>query len=192
MHLVCDLHAIIQAGAGGVEAGLPENAVLLTALHPGAPFCMVNLSMGDQAEVDEESCGCPFERLGWQPRVSHVRSFEKLTAGGVTFDDAAVARVLEETLPGRFGGSPVDYQLVEDESERGNPLLVLRVHPRVGPVPDGEVLELLISGLGSGSPVHRLMERQLRKAVDVRVERSAPLITRSSKILHLHVRPHGD
>ncbi len=192
MHLVRDLHAIIQAGVGGPGAGLPGSAVLLTALHPAAPFCMINFSMGDQAVVDAGSCGCPLEGLGWQPRISHVRSFEKLTAGGVTFDDAEITRLLEETLPGRFGGSPTDYQLVEEESRRGDSVLVLRVHPRVGPVPDGEVLEALVSGLGIGSPVHRMMERHLRMAVDVRVERSAPLITRSSKIMHLHVRPRGD
>lgn len=192
MHLVRDMHAIIQAGPHGAEAGLPENAVLLTALHPAAPFSMLNFSMGDQAVIDDESCGCPLERLGWRPHVSHVRSFEKLTAGGVTFDDAEITRLLEETLPDRFGGGPTDYQLVEEESERGDSLLVLRVHPHVGSVPEDEVLESLISGLGIGSPVHRMMERHLRTAVDVRVERSAPLVTRSSKIMHLHVRPRGD
>ena len=191
MHIVRDLHALIQAGPGSAS-GLPEDAVLLTALHPAAPFSMLNFSMGDEAELDEDSCGCPLESLGWQPRIKHVRSFEKLTAGGVTFDDARITRLLEETLPERFGGGPTEYQLVEEESARGEPILVLRVHPRLGPVPEDEILDTLLSGLGGESPIHRVMEQHLRAIADVRIERSAPLITRSSKIMHLHVRPEGD
>ena len=37
----------------------------------------------------------------------------------MTMLDADAARVLEETLPGRFGGGAGDYQLVEDETPLG-------------------------------------------------------------------------
>lgn len=33
----------------------------------------------------------------------------------MTFLDTEVIRVLEEVLPARFGGSPTDCQLVEDD-----------------------------------------------------------------------------
>lgn len=191
MHVVRDLHAVIQAGARGSSLGMPETAILLTTLHPAAPYSIVNFYMGDQADLIDAPCSCGLERLGWHPRLQNVRSFEKLTAGGVTFQDAEVVRLLEEVLPGRFGGRPTDYQLVEDEDSHGDPGLVIRVHPRVGPVSEPELLEAFLTGLGSGSAVNRLMEEHLRSAVDVRVERGAPHVTRASKILHLHVRRTG-
>ncbi len=71
--------------------------------------------MGDQAVVSERACGCPYQQLGWTTHLHGIRSFEKLTAAGMTFLDTDVIRVLEEVLPGRFGGIPSDYQLVEEE-----------------------------------------------------------------------------
>ena len=188
MHVVRDLHAVIQAGARGSELGMPENALLLTTLHPAAPYSMINFCMGDQADFVDAPCPCRLERLGWHPRIQNVRSFEKLTAGGVTFQDAEVVRLLEVVLPSRFGGHPTDYQLVEDEDSRGDPGLVIRVHPRVGPISEPELIETFLTGLGAGSPVNRLMEEHLRSAVRMRVERGTPHVTRSSKILHLHGR----
>jgi hypothetical protein len=188
MHVVRDLHAVIQAGVRGSELGMPENALLLTTLHEAAPYLMVNFCMGDRADFVDAPCPCPLDGLGWRTRLQRVRSFEKLTAGGVTFQDTDVVRLLEVVLPGRFGGDPTDYQLVEDEDSRGDPGLIIRVHPRVGPISEPELLEVFLTGLGAGAPVNRLMEEHLRTAVNVRVERGAPHVTRSSKILHLHGR----
>ena len=50
-----------------------------------------------------------------------IRSHEKLTAGGMTLLDTDVIRLLDEVLPARFGGAPTDYQLVEHESDDGEP-----------------------------------------------------------------------
>jgi hypothetical protein len=52
----------------------------------------------------------------------------------MTFLDTDVIRVLEEELPARFGGTPTDYQLLEEEADDGQPRLQLLVHPRVGPL----------------------------------------------------------
>jgi hypothetical protein len=57
--------------------------------------------------------------LGWTTHLRDIRSQEKLTAGGMTFLDTDLIRVLEEVLPARFGGAPTDYQLVEEEAEEG-------------------------------------------------------------------------
>ena len=61
-----------------------------------------------------------------------IRSYEKLTAGGIRFFDTDLIGVLEKVLPVRFGGGPTDYQLVEDEAENGQPRLRLVVDPAVG------------------------------------------------------------
>ena len=59
--------------------------------------------------------GVPWRRWAGRRHLHTIRSFEKLTAGGMTFVDTDVVRVLEEVLPRRFGGGPIDYQLIEDE-----------------------------------------------------------------------------
>ena len=69
--------------------------------------------------MTRRSCGCYFERLGWRSHLHTIRSFEKLTAGGMTVLDADVVRILEELLPARFGGAAADYQLVEDQAAPG-------------------------------------------------------------------------
>lgn len=188
VHLVRDLHALIQPGEAGVDAGLPSEAILLTALHPAAPFAMLNFSMGDEAVVETADCDCPLSALGWTLKLHHVRSFEKFTAAGVTFDYREIVRLLEQTLPSQFGGGPADFQLIEDEDDHGEPTLALRVHPRVGELNEPAVCDAFYDALGSGSPVARVMQRALADSVELRIERGTPHLTRSGKFTHLHVR----
>jgi hypothetical protein len=120
-----------------------------------------------------------------------IRSFEKLTAEGMTFLDADVTRVLEDTLPARFGGSPADYQLVEDEGPDGRPRLRLLVHPAVGPVDPRAVAEAFLAALGPAGGAAGIMTQVWRDAGLVTVERDAPRTTMSGKVLHLHRARHG-
>jgi hypothetical protein len=113
VHLLHDLHGLIQAGSDGPAAGLPADAMLLTSLRPTSPLVLFNVSLGDQATVEQRDCGCPLEHLGWTTHLRTIRSHEKLTAGGMSFLDHDLGRVLEEDLPRRFGGVPTDYQLLE-------------------------------------------------------------------------------
>jgi len=188
VHLIRDLHAFIQPGDAGGEAGLTPRSILLTALHPAAPYAMLNFSMGDEAIVDEDDCGCPLGKLGWNPRLRHIRSFEKFTAAGITFDDTEIVQLLEKVLPQRFGGGPADFQLVEDENERGEPVLILRVHTRLGDLPPDEVKTAFFEALGDGSAIARVMQRALSDSVQLQVEQGLPHMTRSGKFTHLHVR----
>jgi hypothetical protein len=136
--------------------------------------------------LGHRACGCPLERLGWMTQLRDVRSFEKLTAGGMTFLDVDVIRVLEEVLPARFGGGPTDYQLVEEELDDGRPSLRVFVHPTVGPLDDAAVADVFLASIGGGSGARRVMELHWRQANLVSVERRPPLSTASGKILHLH------
>ena len=190
-HLLRDRLALIQVadvadGANG--SGLPPGAILLTSLRPTALFVLLNVSFGDQAVVTERRCACPMERVGWTTHLHTIRSYEKLTAGGMTFLDADVIRVLEEVLPARHGGAPSDYQIVEDHAEDGRPDLRLLVHPRLGDLDAAAVGETLLTAIGSRSGTERLMELVWRQGRVLRVERQAPLTTATGKILHLHVR----
>jgi hypothetical protein len=87
MHVFHDLHALVQ----------PEGdpALFVTSLRLAAPLIMLNLSMGDQATLGLRACGCPLERYGWTTHVQDVQSREKLTAGGMTFYDVDVVRILD-------------------------------------------------------------------------------------------------
>jgi hypothetical protein len=187
VHFFQDLHALIQAGSGGTSTSLARPSLLISSLRPTAPFVLLNVSMGDQAVVTQRTCGCPLERLGWTTHLHTIRSFEKLTAGGMTFLDTDVIRVLEEVLPERFGGGPTDYQLVEEEGDKGQPRLRLLVHPSVGPLDAAALADAFLTAIGGTSDATRVMELQWRDAGLLRVERCPPRTTASGKILHLLV-----
>jgi hypothetical protein len=143
--------------------------------------------MGDQAVVGARACGCPLEGLGWVTHLHTVRSYEKLTAGGMTFLDTDVIRVLEEVLPARFGGGPTDYQLLEDEAADGRPRLRLLVHPAVGPRDPAALVEAFLAAISGGEGAARVMGLLWREAGFLQVERRAPLSTGAGKVLHLHL-----
>ncbi|HYO47222.1 MAG TPA: hypothetical protein VEY33_11105 [Gemmatimonadota bacterium] len=186
MHFLDDRHALVATPEAS-RTSLPIGSLLFTSLLPSAPILLFNLSLGDVAELERAPCGCPMEALGWTLRIRGVRSFEKLTAGGIAFLDVDVVRVLEEVLPARFGGAPTDYQVVEEADASGRPCVHLRVHPDLGPLDDDIVADAFLAALGGGDGGERLMELLWREGKVVRVERVAPVRTASGKILHVHV-----
>jgi hypothetical protein len=187
VHFLGDLHALIRAGPTGERFGLPDQALLVTSLRMTAPLILLNVALGDQAVVVERQCGCPLESLGWTTHLHTIRSYEKLTAGGMTFLDTDVIRVLEEVLPARFGGIPTDYQLVEEEEAAGGLARVrLLMRPEIGPADPKVVAEAFLAAIGSGTGAERIMGEVWRDGEILRVERRAPLATPSGKILHLH------
>lgn len=185
LHVIDDMHGLIRVGEGEA-AGLPGGALLVTTLRATAPFVFLNVSMGDAGVLAERRCGCGLERLGWTRHLHTVRSFEKLSGAGMTFHDADVIRILEEVLPGRFGGSPTDYQLVEGETPDGHSLVRLRVHPRVGDADEAAVRETFLTALGAGSGADQVMSAVWRRAGFPEVERVAPHATFTGKVLHFH------
>jgi hypothetical protein len=186
VHLFHDLHGLIQVGPDDRIPGLPPRALLISSLRATAPLILLNVSLGDQAVVVRRACGCSLERLGWTTHLHTIRSFEKLTAGGMTFLDTDVVRVLEEVLPTRFGGAPTDYQLVEEEGNEGQPRVRLLVHPAVGPLDSQAVATAFLNAIGAGSGAEHMMGLVWREGGLLHVERRAPLITASGKIQHLH------
>jgi hypothetical protein len=187
VHLFQDLNAVIQPDA--VLPGLPAGSLLVSSLRRAAPFVLLNVSAGDRASSERRQCACPLAAAGWTEHLHSIRSFEKLTAGGMTFLDTDLVRVLEEILPSRFGGGPTDYQLVEEESPSGGPALRLLVHPRVGPVDAAAVETTFLDSIGSGSGAEKIMQLAWREARLLRVDRQPPLVTALGKILHLHRGP---
>ena len=135
----------------------------------------------------KRACGCALQTLGWDTHLHTIRSYEKLTGGGMTFFDTDVIRVLEEVLPARFGGVPTDYQLLEEEADNGRPRLRLLVHPRLGPLNADAITECFLTAIGSTSMVEQMMSSLWRDAKVLYVDRRIPQSTGAGKILHLHV-----
>jgi hypothetical protein len=188
VHVFEDRVAVIQVEPHELMAGLIPGTLLTTSLSRTATaLLLLNVSMGDVADMNRRRCGCPLERLGWTLHLRGIRSVEKLTAAGMTFLDVDVIRVLEETLPARFGGGPTDYQLVEAEDADGTPGLTLRVHPRLGAVPSDAIIEAFLSAIGAARGAEQVMGLAWRDARLLRVERQPPLVTPAGKILHLHI-----
>lgn len=184
VHLHSDMHALIRAGGESVRLNLPPDSLFLTSLRPSAPFLFLNVSPGDQGRLSERGCGCPLEGLGWTSHLHDIRSFEKLTGAGMTFMDADIVAVLESVLPKRFGGSPTDYQIVEEEDGEGRPVLRLVIRPEVGPLDEGRVVDAFLEAVGRGRGVERIMGLVWKESRLVRVERGAPRQAASGKILH--------
>jgi hypothetical protein len=167
--------------------GETVGALFFTTLLPSAPKLMINVETDDYAVIEDRECGCPIGELGYGRHLHTIRSYEKLTSEGVTMRGSDVLTLLEHTLPGRFGGSAGDYQIVEDKDE-ALPRLAVVVSPRVGPVDERAVVELVLSTLAAGGPRAEEVSQMWRGAGTLHVERRVPYATRSSKVLPIHVR----
>lgn len=102
-----------------LDAGQSADSLDLTSLSSATSKFLLNVETGDEASSARRQCGCLFGSLGFEQHLWDIRSYEKLTCEGMTFTAADLLRLLEETLPRRFGGSPSDYQLVEQDGTRG-------------------------------------------------------------------------
>jgi hypothetical protein len=186
IHVFGDLNGLIQVDA----PPFPRGALLLSSIRSTVPFIFLNVSMGDRAILTERRCGCPLEELGWRTHMHTIRSYEKLTAAGMSFDDSDVIRILEEALPGRFGGGPTDYQLVEDLADDGRPQIRLLVNPAVGNLDSSDLSNFFLDALSAGSGTRHVMALHWRDAGVVRIERRVPFASASGKILHLWTNPN--
>ncbi|MBT8337491.1 MAG: hypothetical protein KJO11_12870 [Gemmatimonadetes bacterium] len=180
VHLVRDKIATIQkprTAPGGQS--LP--ALLHTTLLTSTPKLMFNVESGDYGVVEERDCGCGVLPAEFGRHLHTIRSYEKLTSEGMHFMGPDLLTLLEQTLPGRFGGYPTDYQLVEAERE-GLPVVRLLVSPSVGDVDDREVVETTLSFLRSRGIGPTLMAEVWENGSTLEVVRAQPHVTGAGKI----------
>lgn len=130
-------------------------------------------------------------KIGFDTHVADIKSYEKLTGEGVTFVDTDFIRIIEKELPGKFGGCSTDYQLVEEEDEKGLNRLRLLVSPRLGEIDENKVVSTFITLLknAESSPESWAQSGTVMwdQSRHVRVKREYPLSTRSGKILPFHL-----
>ena len=185
VHLITDKVAVIQRqkvlGAGELNVG----ALVYSTILPSCPKLMLNVESDDYGILEDRECGCPIGEIGFTKHLSKIRSYEKLTSGGVTFLGTELLRLIEEILPHRFGGHPTDYQLVEEE-EGGLPKVNIVVSPRVGNVDEYSVVNTVFQALQS-YPGGDVMSDQWNQGQTLHVVRKEPYTTASAKILPLHI-----
>jgi hypothetical protein len=179
VHLASDRVAAISRRRKLFD-GEEVDALLLTTVLPRVPTPLINWESGDTAVLEERSCGCTLDEAGLRPHLHTIRSYEKLTSEGMTFSNSALVTLVEEQLPRRFGGSPNDYQFVEQEVG-GTTRMRLRASPQLGPLDEDEVRDEAVRFLASRGGEERFMAMIWRLAGTIEVVRVEPHVTRAGK-----------
>jgi hypothetical protein len=185
VHFMSDKLALLQNDR---RVGSTRSTVAIlayTTLLPNTSKIMINVESDDYAVVSERACDCAFGELGLTTHLHRIRSHEKLTTEGNHFLGSDLHALLDEVLPGRFGGAPTDYQLVEEEVG-GLPKLSVVVDPRIGEVAEAEVRSTVVGFLRE-KPRNRLMADFWAQGDTLRVVRREPHLTPAGKILPLHL-----
>jgi hypothetical protein len=152
---------------------------------------MLNVESDDYGLIESRPCGCLLESYGFTEHLRHIRSFRKLTGEGVTLVPGDMIRILEEVLPARFGGSPLDYQLLEEEDENGFTRLSLLVSPEIEIAEEAAVTEVVLDALAQGGVSAVLAQATWSQADTLRVKRMNPVLTSRGKLMPLHSRRYS-
>jgi len=188
LHLLRDAFALITYPYPVEAFGITVPAFNLTSLLDSAPKLMLNVQIDDYGIVEERACGCEFESYGYTTHVREIRSYSKLVGEGVTLIGNEMLRILEDVLPGRFGGSPLDYQLTEQEDEQGFTRLYLLIHPRVEIADEQAVIKVVLQGLRESSPMADVARVIWQQAQTIQIKRQEPVWTASGKLMPLHLQ----
>jgi len=186
LHLATGLCAMVPYPRRVPGTGMEVDAFLFTSLLPAAPKILLNTESDDYGLVETRGCGCPLGKLGLDTHLREVRSFGKLTGEGATLVGSDMLHILEEVLPAACGGSPLDYQLLEAEDEKGFTHLDLIVSPQVV-ADDDRVLEILRDAIARANPGAGVAESIWGQAGSLRVRRMEPVWTGRGKLMSLHV-----
>jgi hypothetical protein len=90
---------------------------------------------------------------------------------------------MEQVLAPRFGGSALEYQLLETQDARGIAIHTLRVSPRVGVLDETACLETFKRALFELRAPYRLMLEMWDRVTPIQILRAPPLMTARGKTL---------
>jgi hypothetical protein len=180
LHLLSDIFALIPWKRPVGPSGQHVSSLHVTSFTPESPTLLLNVEFDDEGIVEERACGCPLEAVGFRTHVREVRSFGRLTGEGVTLVGSGMVQILEEILPAKCGGSPLDYQLLEEEDERGFTRMTLVVSPRIAAA-DEALTEAVLESLTRTGGAAGLARTFWEQAGTLRVRRSEPHVTERGK-----------
>ncbi len=184
MHVYRDAWAVLQSEVQVPSSTLTVDAYCFTGLLATAPKVMLNVELDDYGVLERRACGCPLGEL-FPDHVRDIYSFRKLTGEGMTLVGSTMLRVLEEVLPATYGGSALDYQLVEEEDEKGFTRLTIVVSPIVGPLDEARLIDTVLDEIARDSPGADLARAVWRDAGTFRVKRADPTWSTLGKLLSL-------
>jgi hypothetical protein len=182
VHVCQDTIEVIQHPRKVPGHDIEVEALHLTSLSPTAPNILINVETDDCGVIEDRDCGCQMQSYGFRKHISHIRSFQKLTGEGVTLIGSDAIRALEEVLPARFGGSPLDYQLIEEEQENGLTCISLVIDPKVSIESDRDVIETFVTATG-----YHDLQQVWNSDNSLRVRRQKPILTERGKMNPIHV-----
>ena len=151
---------------------------------------MLNLQTDDYGFVEERQCGCPLEAHGYSTHLREIRSYSKLLGEAVTLVGNEMLRILEQVLPAQFGGTPLDYQLLEQEDEQGFTRLYLVIDPSVTLADQQQVVDVVLKAMRASSPAADATRAMWEQTQTLRLLRMKPQVTARGKFLPLHIRQH--
>jgi len=166
------------------------DALCYTTLLPSARKLMLNVETDDCAVVERRPCGCPWEEYGFTTHMRGIHSFQKLTGEGVSLLGNDLVDILETVLPNRFGGSPLDYQLHEEEDDRGFTRLIVVISPRLADVDEAAVVETVLASLATAGHAAAISGAIWGQAGTLKVRREEPTWTARGKLMPLHLNRH--
>lgn len=174
--------------------GFDVNVPILnfTTLLPSTPKILMNAQMDDYAILETRECGCALERLGWNVHLRQIKSYRKLTGEGVTLIGSEMIHILEVVLPLKFGGTPLDYQLVEQEDERGLTRLYLVISPRIVIADEQKVLATVNRALRESSVAADAARAIWQQANIFQIKRTEPIWSKRGKFSPLILSRRGE
>jgi hypothetical protein len=187
MHLVTDWVALITTPHTVENIGVTVPALNLTTLSDSAPKLMLNVQVDDYGIVEERHCGCDLETYGYTTHLREVRSYSKLVGEGATLIGNEMLQILEELLPKQFGGSALDYQLMEQEDELGFTRLYLNISPSIEIADEQAVLDVVLKGLRESSPMSDAARSVWQPTNTIQIKRIEPMSTGRGKLFPLHI-----
>ena len=187
LHLSMDTIALITNPHTIGFASTTVNAFQLTTLSPYSSKLMLNAQVDDYGIVEERACGCALEKFGYTTHLRDIRSYSKLVGEGVTLVGNEMVEILETVLPQRFGGSPLDYQILEEEDEDRLTRLYLIVSPKIAVDDESKVVATLHEALRNSSSAAGAASAIWKDANSIRVRRTEPVWTARGKMMPLHI-----
>ncbi len=189
IHVSRDSLAVISRTRTAPLSDTDVESLLFTTLLPFAPTVAVNLEMDDAGQLGVAQCNCELKSVGLVQQIDRIFSYGKLTGYGTSLMAGDILSILERSLPGRFGGVPSDYQLIEMEAGDQTEI-ELRVHPRLSLTSENEVREFFlreVSRIWAGSSTSRTWTQ----AGGFRIAFAEPLKSGGRKVHPLHLLRGG-
>jgi hypothetical protein len=192
MHLSMDTMALIAHPHEMESSGITVPAFQLTTLTDTAGKLMLNVEVDDCGIVERRDCGCAFHDAGLDIHLRDIRSYTKLVGEGVTLVGNEMVQILEHLLPKRFGGTALDYQILEEEDEAHLTRIFLIISPRVHIADESEVVRAMYEALDKSSASAGVASALWRQGDSIRVRRAEPIWTARGKMMPLHISRYAE